>query len=141
MRPFEDGDDTVTDRVIAVVNNDAITLAELQESIALAGDPRTRQQQRDFADERAAAGFLNRLIEIRLQLQEAEREKILVDEVEVTEEFNDRIKRYGMKNEEEFEKARAGPGHHDRLDQEAPAGIPEGAQARPAQGGPAGLGH
>jgi parvulin-like peptidyl-prolyl isomerase len=27
-----------------------------------------------------------------------------VDEIEVTEEFNDRIKRYGMKNEEEFEK-------------------------------------
>ena len=50
MRPFEDGDDTVTDRVIAVVNNDAITLAELQESVANRRSE-ARQQQRDFADD------------------------------------------------------------------------------------------
>ena len=50
MRPFEEGDDAVTDRVIAVVNNDAITLAELQESVA-SRKSEARQQQRDFADD------------------------------------------------------------------------------------------
>ena len=35
---------TVTDRVIAVVNNDAITLGELQESIGGCRRPRTRQR-------------------------------------------------------------------------------------------------
>jgi peptidyl-prolyl cis-trans isomerase SurA len=103
MRPFEDADEAVTDRVIAVVNNDAITLAELQESVATRRSE-ARQQQRDFADDAALQDSLNQLIEFRLQLQEADREKILVEDAEVTEEYNERIKRYGMKNEEEFEK-------------------------------------
>ena len=63
-----------------------------------------RQQQRDFADDEVLQDSLNQLIEIRLQIQEADREKIIVEDVEVTEEFNERIKRYGMKNEEEFDK-------------------------------------
>jgi len=63
-----------------------------------------RQQQRDFADDAMLQDSLNQLIEFRLQIQEAEREKITVEDIEVTEEFNERIKRYGMKNEEEFEK-------------------------------------
>ena len=102
QRPTDDADESVTDRVIAVVNNDAITLAELQESVA-SRRSEARQQQRDFADDAVLQDSLNQLIEFRLQLQEAEREKILVDEIEVTVVFNDRIKRYGMKNEEEFE--------------------------------------
>ncbi len=35
QRPVDDNDETVTDRVIAVVNNDAITLGELQEAMLL----------------------------------------------------------------------------------------------------------
>ena len=103
MRPFEETDDALSDRVIAVVNNDAITLAELQESVATRRTE-ARQQQRDFADDAALQDSLNQLIEFRLQIQEADREKITVDDNEVNEEFNERIKRYGIKNEEEFEK-------------------------------------
>jgi peptidyl-prolyl cis-trans isomerase SurA len=103
MRPFETNDDAVSDRVIAVVNNDAITLAELQESV-MSRKAEARQQQRDFADDAMLQDSLNQLIEFRLQIQEAEREKITVEDIEVTEEFNERIKRYGMKNEEEFDK-------------------------------------
>jgi len=109
QRPIEDADESVTDRVIAVVNNDAITLGELQESIfsyrAENGGQRTGPSDDDLRKE-----FLNRLIENRLQLQEADREKVVVEEIELNEEFLDRIKRYGVKNEEEFEKLVRGQG-------------------------------
>jgi peptidyl-prolyl cis-trans isomerase SurA len=103
QRPAEDGDDSLADRIIAVVNNDAITLAELQESIVSyrAENPGRRSGP---SDEELQKDFLNRLIESRLQLQEAEREKITVDDVELNEEFLERIKRYGANTEEEFEK-------------------------------------
>ena len=96
-------DEHVTDRVVAVVNNDAITLTELQESIVTyrAENPGRRSGP---TDEELRKDFLTRLIENRLQLQEAEREKIAVDDVELNEEFLDRIKRYGVKTEEEFDK-------------------------------------
>jgi peptidyl-prolyl cis-trans isomerase SurA len=102
-RPGEDSDESVTDRIIAVVNNDAITLAELQESIVS-----YRQENQGArsgpSDEELRRDFLNRLIDSRLQLQEADREKVIVEETELNEEFLDRIKRYGLKTEEEFEK-------------------------------------
>jgi peptidyl-prolyl cis-trans isomerase SurA len=103
QRRVEDTDEAVADRIIAVVNNDAITLAELQESIVSyrAENPGRRSGP---TDEELRKDFLNRLIESRLQLQEAEREKITVEDVELNEEFLDRVKRYGVKTEEEFEK-------------------------------------
>jgi peptidyl-prolyl cis-trans isomerase SurA len=102
-RPAEGGADELSDRIIAVVNNDAITLAELQESIAgyRAENPSNRSGP---SDEELSKEFLSRLIESRLQLQEAEREKIIVEDTELNEEFSERVKRYGVKNEEEFEK-------------------------------------
>jgi peptidyl-prolyl cis-trans isomerase SurA len=102
-RPVEDTDATVADRIIAVVNNDAITLVELQESVVSyrAANPGRRAGP---TDEELRQDFLTRLIEDRLQLQEAEREKITVDDAELNEEFLDRIKRYGVKSEEEFER-------------------------------------
>ena len=45
------------------------------------------------SDEELAKEFLSRLIDMRLQLQEADREKIIVDEVEVDEELAARLKR------------------------------------------------
>jgi peptidyl-prolyl cis-trans isomerase SurA len=109
QRPVEDTDETVTDRIVAVVNNDAITLGELQESIVSyrAENPAQRTTP---TDEELRKDFLNRLIENRLQLQEADREKVTVDDVELNEEFLDRIKRYGVKTEEEFEKLVKGQG-------------------------------
>jgi peptidyl-prolyl cis-trans isomerase SurA len=102
-RPADDSDETIADRIIAVVNNDAITLAELQESIVSyrQENPAGRSGP---SDEDLRRDFLTRLIDNRLQLQEADREKITVEDLELNEEFVDRIKKYGAKNEEEFEK-------------------------------------
>jgi peptidyl-prolyl cis-trans isomerase SurA len=102
-RSVEPSDDSVSDRIIAVVNNDAITLAELQESVVSyrQENPGARSGP---SDEELRRDFLNRLIDNRLQLQEADREKITVEDTELNEEFLDRIKRYGLKTEEEFEK-------------------------------------
>jgi peptidyl-prolyl cis-trans isomerase SurA len=102
-RPAGEIDEAVADRIIAVVNNDAITLAELQESIVAyrSENPNARSGP---TDEELRRDFLNRLIDSRLQVQEADREKITVEEAELNEEFLERIKHYGVKNEEEFEK-------------------------------------
>jgi peptidyl-prolyl cis-trans isomerase SurA len=96
-------DDAVMDRVIAVVNNDAITLGELQETmVAYRHESRQRGGPRD-AD--LAKQLLPKLIDNRLQLQEADREKIVVEDAEVTEELRERIKTtYGAKSMEEFER-------------------------------------
>src|SRR5438128_2931903 len=98
-RPPESED--VADRVVAVVNNDAITLGELQENIAI-----YRQENRgrvDASGEELKKQFLGRLIDTRLQVQEAGREKITVDEAELNEELAERMKRFGTKTQEELE--------------------------------------
>jgi peptidyl-prolyl cis-trans isomerase SurA len=95
-------DEAVSDRVVAVVNNDAITLGELQESIVI-----YRQENRERggpSDDELAKQFLNRLIDSRLQLQEAEREKVTVDEEEITEEVTERMKKFGATTVEQFTK-------------------------------------
>lgn len=96
-------DDTVADRVIAVVNNDAITLGELQETIVAY---RHESRQRGTgSDAELAKQLLPRLIDNRLQLQEADREKVMVDEAEVNEELAERVKSsYGAKSIEDFER-------------------------------------
>ncbi len=96
-------DDRVTDRVLAIVNNDAITLSELQEAIAV-----YRYENRDRANENSdqlIQQFLTRMIDSRLQVQEAEREKIVIEEAEIDEELADRIKKMNLKGREEFEAA------------------------------------
>lgn len=94
-------DDELSDRIIAVVNNDAITLNELIESVAMY---RAENRGGGPSDEELRKESLARLIDQRLQLQEADREKITIEDTELNEEFLDRIKRYNVKNEEEFEK-------------------------------------
>ena len=96
-------DDSVTDRVVAVVNNDAITLMEVQESVVQA-----KQENRGTMppDEELAKEFLTRLIDMRLQLQEADREKIIVDDAEVDEELAARLKKFpGNPTRQQFEDA------------------------------------
>jgi peptidyl-prolyl cis-trans isomerase SurA len=96
-------DDSISDRVVAVVNNDAITLMEVQESIVAA-----KQDSRGGLppDDQLAKEFLGRLIDMRLQLQEADREKIVVEESEVEEELNARLKRFpGTPTRQQFEEA------------------------------------
>jgi hypothetical protein len=76
--PIRPDEDEFLDRVVAVVNNDAITLGELEEAMAVTrADARQRPAG---SDEQVRREFLNRFIETRLQLQEADREKVVVDE-------------------------------------------------------------
>jgi peptidyl-prolyl cis-trans isomerase SurA len=108
-RPSEpEADDTVADRIVAVVNNDAITLAELQENILMFRQE--NRQQPPMSDEELGRQFLTRLIDNRLQLQEAERDKIVVDDTELNEELAERMKRFGTKTTEEFETLVKGQG-------------------------------
>jgi len=88
--------DTILDRVICVVNNDAITLFELDEAEAYylyeskeqppSGDARTALRDR----------LLERIIENRLQLQQAEREKIIVDDAELAEQMTELMKKMNV---------------------------------------------
>jgi parvulin-like peptidyl-prolyl isomerase len=100
-KPAAPASETVADRIVAVVNNDAITLAELQESIAMFRHE--NKQQVSATDEELGRQFLTRMIDSRLQLQEAERDKIVVDDVELNEEVTERMKRFGARTMEEFE--------------------------------------
>src|SRR5438132_742101 len=94
-------DEDVADRVVAVVNNDAITLGELQEAL---NDYRSQTRQETPVSNEFVQQFLTKMIEKRLQVQEAEREKITVDEAEVEEELAERIKKLGAPTREEFER-------------------------------------
>jgi peptidyl-prolyl cis-trans isomerase SurA len=95
-------DERVADRVIAVVNNDAITLGEVLESIAMFKYENRGQAVR-LTDDELMQRFVSRLIDNRLQLQEAEREKIVVEDTEVEEELADRMKKMKTETREEFE--------------------------------------
>jgi len=94
-------DEKVTDRVLAVVNNDAITLSDLQEAIAV-----YQYENRDRAPapvNELAPQFLTRMIDNRLQIQEAEREKIIIDDAEIEEELADRLTKMNVKSRADFD--------------------------------------
>jgi peptidyl-prolyl cis-trans isomerase SurA len=98
--PHQDAPDIV-DRVLAVVNNDVITLSELQDSLALflyESKETVRPEQEEAIKER----LLRRMIESRLQLQEAAREQLTVDEADVNEQLAEVMKRFSVKTEEEL---------------------------------------
>jgi len=103
VRPPEH-EEGISDRVVAVVNNDAITLGELQESIVAYRAENRQGRGAGLSDDELAKQFLPKLINNRLQLQEADREKITVEDQEVSEELLERIKIYNTKTLEEFEK-------------------------------------
>ena len=96
-------DEHVTDRVVAVVNNDAITLTELLEAIAVYRYE-NRQAGAGPPTDELVQQFITRMIDNRLQLQEAEREKIVVDDAEVEDEVADRMKRLNVPSRAELEK-------------------------------------
>jgi peptidyl-prolyl cis-trans isomerase SurA len=94
---------TVVDRVICVVNNDAITLYELDE--AEAHYVYESKQQPDTAQAREALRdrLLNNIIESRIQLQQAEREKIGVEDSDIQEQLADIMKKVNASSTREFE--------------------------------------
>ena len=83
--------EVVIDRVVAVVNGDAIMMSDLQEALALSRrDGRSLPEGPDL--ERTV---LNRLVDHRLQVQEAKREKIEVTDDEMRTVLEDFVKRNG----------------------------------------------
>src|SRR5262249_9555773 len=81
----------VIDRVVAVGNGDVIMMSELQETIAISRrENRAGAEGPDFA-----LATLNPLIDHRLQVQEAKRDKIEVGEDEVRTAIDDIVKRNG----------------------------------------------
>jgi peptidyl-prolyl cis-trans isomerase SurA len=95
--------DTVVDRVICVINADAVTLYELDEAEAYY--LYENKLQPPPAEERAALRekVLSGIIEKRLQLQQAEKEKITIEDAELKEQLNDIQKRVGATTQAQFE--------------------------------------
>jgi len=95
--------EAVVDRVICVVNSDAVTLYELEEAEAYtiyeSKQPAPTGEERVALRDKVLAG----IIEKRLQLQVAEREKVTVDDAEMKEQLDEIQKRLGAKDEKEFE--------------------------------------
>jgi peptidyl-prolyl cis-trans isomerase SurA len=93
----------VIDRVICVVNNDAITLYELDEAEAhylyeTKTTSITDDQRRELRDR-----LLQTIIENRIQLQQAEREKITVEDSEIQEQIAEIMKKVGATSQPQFE--------------------------------------
>ena len=95
--------ESVVDRVICVINSDAVTLYELDEAEAYYLYENKMQPPPD--DERAALRekVLAGIIEKRLQLQQAEKEKVTVEDAELKEQLEDIQKRLGATTQAEFE--------------------------------------
>lgn len=90
------------DRVVAVVNRDVITLSELQESVAQYLQ-QTREELRPGRDRALSEKLLQELVEHRLKIQEAEREKIVVEDGEVKAELEEVMKRFKANTQDEFD--------------------------------------
>src|SRR5262245_37071534 len=92
----------VMDRVICGVNNDAITLYELEEAeiryIHETKETPPVGEARRALRERLLTG----IIEGRIQLQQAEREKIVVEDAEMTEQLTEIMQKLNAKTPQEF---------------------------------------
>jgi peptidyl-prolyl cis-trans isomerase SurA len=100
---FHASAEDVVDRVICVVNNDAITQYELDEA-ELYYLAETRERPSDGEARKALrTQLLQNLIENRIQLQQAERDKVVIDDAEIAESLADILKKLKAKDEAEFE--------------------------------------
>ena len=93
----------VMDRVICVVNNDAITLYELDEAEAHYLYETKQERMSDEARQQLRDRLLQTIIENRIQLQQAEREKITAEDSEVQEQLNDIMKKVNAQSAKDFE--------------------------------------
>jgi len=93
----------VMDRVICVVNNDAITLYELDEAEAHFLYETKPERMTDEARQQLRDRLLQTIIENRIQLQQAEREKITAEDSEVQEQLNDIMKKVNAQSTKDFE--------------------------------------
>jgi peptidyl-prolyl cis-trans isomerase SurA len=91
------------DRVVAVVNQDIITLSDLLDALAFYLYE-TKEQPGPDQERSLKEKLLNRMIESRLQVQEADKEKVVVDEVEIKEQLDEVMKRANATSLEELGK-------------------------------------
>ena len=95
--------EAVVDRVICVINSDAVTLYELDEAEAYYLYENKMQPPPDAERTALREKVLSGIIERRLQLQQAEREKIVIEDSELKEQLDDLQKRLGATTQAEFE--------------------------------------
>ncbi len=93
----------VMDRVICVVNNDAITLYELEEAEANYLHESKERPPEGEARKALRERLLSHIIQNRIQLQQAEREKIVVEDAEVSEQITGIMQKLNAKTPLEFE--------------------------------------
>ena len=101
--PVADSGGDVMDRVVCVVNNDAITLFELEEVEAQYLYENKAQAPEGSARTALRERLLKRIIDSRIQLQQAEREKVTVEDAEITEQIDEIMKKVNAKTVPEFE--------------------------------------
>lgn len=95
-----DGRAEVVDRIVAVVNNDVITLYELNKMVdayldRIAKSARQEDRERIMAESRAI--IMNRMVDDMLVEQEAKKAGIAVREEDIMASINDTMARRGMK--------------------------------------------
>jgi parvulin-like peptidyl-prolyl isomerase len=89
-------DQAVVERVVALVNEDAIMMSELQEALALSVRENKETVPTDPVErDRFVQRVLARMIDHRLEVQEAKRDKVEVTEDELTAVMDDFVKRNG----------------------------------------------
>ncbi len=93
----------VIDRVVCVVNNDAITLYELDEAEAHHLYESKQASITDEARQELRDRLLQSIIENRIQLQQAEREKITVEDTDIQEQITEIMKKVNAPTTTDFE--------------------------------------
>ena len=93
----------IVDRVVCVVNNDAITENELNEAEALYYYENKEGQKVGSERMELRVRLLQRIIENRLQLQQAERDKIQIEDAEMAEQLSDLMTRLKVPTEKDLE--------------------------------------
>src|SRR5262245_34194932 len=89
-------DPALGDRVVAVVNEEAITMSELQEAVVLYVRENKETMPTDRVErDRFVQKVLNRMVDHRLQVQEARRDKVEIPEEELAAVMDDFVKRNG----------------------------------------------
>lgn len=94
--PNVPADQSLIDRVVAVVNDDVITMSELQEAVVLyLREAKEAVPPEGPERDRLIHRVLGRMVDHRLQIQEARRDKTEVTEEEIASVMDDFVKRNG----------------------------------------------
>jgi peptidyl-prolyl cis-trans isomerase SurA len=103
----------VLDRIAAVVNNDVITLSEVQEEAL----PQIQKITKDYVEPEQDAQlvtlyqkYLDQLIVRRLQIQEARKDQLIPSAAEINATIDDLKKKNGFRSDDELKRALATEG-------------------------------